>query len=72
MLAWAARTPDILSFEPDFVLQSSSLPNDPGFTSQWGLNNTAIDGYGVIGADMQVSLVNDGPVTIALDSRNPE
>ena len=25
--------------------------------------------YGVFGADMQVSLVNDGPVTILLDSR---
>lgn len=27
---------------------------------------------GVFGADMQVALVNDGPVTLALDSRNPE
>ena len=27
---------------------------------------------GVFGADMQVRLVNDGPVTIAIDSRNPE
>ncbi|OHX14154.1 D-aminoacyl-tRNA deacylase [Chromobacterium sphagni] len=27
---------------------------------------------GVFGADMQVDLVNDGPVTIWLDSRNPE
>ncbi|MBK1681695.1 D-aminoacyl-tRNA deacylase [Rhodocyclus tenuis] len=27
---------------------------------------------GVFGADMQVSLVNDGPVTLTLDSRNPE
>lgn len=27
---------------------------------------------GVFGADMQVHLVNNGPVTIALDSRNPE
>jgi D-tyrosyl-tRNA(Tyr) deacylase len=27
---------------------------------------------GVFGADMQVSLVNDGPVTILLDSRQPE
>lgn len=27
---------------------------------------------GTFGADMQVSLVNDGPVTIAIDSRNPE
>jgi D-tyrosyl-tRNA(Tyr) deacylase len=27
---------------------------------------------GVFGADMQVHLVNAGPVTIAIDSRNPE
>ena len=27
---------------------------------------------GEFGADMQVSLVNDGPVTICMDSRNPE
>jgi D-tyrosyl-tRNA(Tyr) deacylase len=27
---------------------------------------------GVFGADMQVSLVNDGPVTINIDSRQPE
>jgi D-tyrosyl-tRNA(Tyr) deacylase len=27
---------------------------------------------GVFGADMQVSLVNDGPITIWLDSRSPE
>jgi len=27
---------------------------------------------GVFGADMQVSLVNDGPVTIWLDSKSPE
>lgn len=27
---------------------------------------------GVFGADMQVSLVNDGPVTLTIDSRQPE
>ncbi|MBS1230712.1 MAG: D-tyrosyl-tRNA(Tyr) deacylase [Proteobacteria bacterium] len=27
---------------------------------------------GVFGADMQVQLINDGPVTIAIDSRSPE
>jgi D-tyrosyl-tRNA(Tyr) deacylase len=27
---------------------------------------------GVFGADMQVSLVNDGPVTVVVDSRSPE
>jgi len=26
-------------------------------------------GHGVFGADMQVSLINDGPVTIIIDSR---
>jgi D-tyrosyl-tRNA(Tyr) deacylase len=26
---------------------------------------------GVFGADMQVSLCNDGPVTIIIDSKNP-
>ena len=27
---------------------------------------------GVFGADMQVALVNDGPVTLTVDSKNPE
>ncbi len=27
---------------------------------------------GVFGADMQLGLINDGPVTIAIDSKNPE
>ena len=27
---------------------------------------------GVFGADMKVSLINDGPVTLIVDSRNPE
>lgn len=27
---------------------------------------------GRIGAGLQISLVNDGPVTLAIDSRNPE
>ncbi|TXH21940.1 MAG: D-tyrosyl-tRNA(Tyr) deacylase [Chitinophagaceae bacterium] len=29
-------------------------------------------GTGVFGADMKVSLINDGPVTIIIDSKNPE
>ncbi len=27
---------------------------------------------GVFGADMQAALINDGPVTLAIDSKNPE
>lgn len=29
-------------------------------------------GRGIFGADMQVSLINDGPVTIVIDSKNKE
>lgn len=29
-------------------------------------------GTGVFGADMKVALINDGPVTIIIDSKNPE
>ncbi len=36
-----------------------------------GLVGKAV-GRGVFGADMQVGLVNDGPVTVWLDSRAPE
>ena len=35
------------------------------------LHSTPIK-MGVFGADMQVSLVNDGPVTISIDSKNKE
>ncbi|MBY0445467.1 MAG: D-tyrosyl-tRNA(Tyr) deacylase, partial [Burkholderiales bacterium] len=27
---------------------------------------------GIFGADMQVALINDGPITLMLDSKNPE
>jgi len=30
----------VLFAEPNFVLHSDALPNDPSFTSQWGLRNT--------------------------------
>ena len=42
-----------------FVRRSGELPGRRGAT-------------GVCGADMQVSLVNDGPVTIWIDSKNRE
>lgn len=38
VLAWAAGTPG-LSLEPDFVLGSSAVPNDPGLPSQWVMND---------------------------------
>jgi subtilisin family serine protease len=55
VLAWASRQPGLLSFEPDFILHAESLPNDPGFTSQWSLANSASGGYGVVGADIHAT-----------------
>ncbi|MFM7034768.1 MAG: S8 family peptidase [Planctomycetia bacterium] len=59
VLAWATHTAGIASFEPDFVLQGESFPNDSGFTSQWGLNNLAPDNYGLIGADIHATTAWD-------------
>ncbi|MCB1931143.1 MAG: D-tyrosyl-tRNA(Tyr) deacylase [Candidatus Accumulibacter sp.] len=47
----------------------------PLFERFVGRLETALGGRvatGVFGADMQVHLVNDGPVTISIDSRQPE
>ena len=43
-------------------------PNEPGFQLQ-GLLGKPVQS-GVFGADMKVSLVNDGPVTILIDTKN--
>lgn len=55
VLAWVARTPGIISFEPDCILAAASMPTDPGFASQWALANTAVGGYGTFGADIHAT-----------------
>ncbi len=42
------------------------------FIEQMKVNHTHKIASGIFGADMQVSLVNDGPVTILFDSKNKE
>lgn len=59
--AWGRAAPGAIS-QPlfdQFVSRLSALLGRPVPT-------------GVFGADMQVSLTNDGPVTLTIDSRNPE
>jgi subtilisin family serine protease len=51
VLGWAARTPGVAYVEPDFVIASSRVPNDPSFTQLWGLNNTGQSG-GVVDSDI--------------------
>ena len=55
VLRWAEAMPGLLSLEPDFVLRGASLPNDPGFSSQWSVANDALGGFGVAGADIHAT-----------------
>lgn len=59
--SWGRAAPGAVSrpLFDDFVCQLQNLLGRPVPT-------------GVFGADMQVHLVNDGPVTLSLDSKNPE
>ena len=54
----------------NFVLKQH--PGTPGFVAELAPMLAAVIGAGVFGALMQVELVNDGPVTIWLDSRARE
>lgn len=55
----AARPEQAIPLYKDFLLALSRKLNKPVQTGEFG-------------ADMQVSLVNDGPVTIIIDSKNRE
>jgi len=50
---------------------SDAIPLYEAFISQLKTLEISVQ-TGVFGADMQVSLVNDGPVTIQIDSKNKE
>ena len=51
---------------------SVAVPIYESFLLQWE-NETGIEAKaGIFGADMKVGLLNDGPVTIILDSKNKE
>lgn len=49
--SWAARTPGVAFIEPDFVIASRAIPNDPSFGQLWGLHNTGQSG-GTVDADI--------------------
>lgn len=56
---------------PSFIAAARPETADPlyeALVADWRGRGIRVD-TGVFGADMQVSLVNDGPVTILLDSR---
>ena len=60
---------------PSFLKAAAPSKSEPLYQVFCSAMETAISkpiGRGVFGADMKVSLTNDGPVTIWLDSRNRE
>jgi len=60
---------------PSFLRAARPEISEPLYEAFCGLIETQLGkpvGRGVFGADMKVALVNDGPVTIVIDSRNRE
>jgi D-tyrosyl-tRNA(Tyr) deacylase len=60
---------------PSFIRSAKpaiAIPLYESFLSELALLHFTPIKTGVFGADMQVSLVNDGPVTISIDSKNRE
>ena len=60
---------------PSFIKSArpeQAIPLYEYFKSFWLQQTNKEIQSGIFGADMQVSLVNDGPVTIILDSKNRE
>lgn len=49
-----------------------AIPLYEQFKTRLALDLGRAIGSGEFGADMQVSLINDGPVTLLIDSKNPE
>src|SRR3989475_13017900 len=45
------RRPDVLYAEPNWIVDAQVVPNDPSFSSLWGLNNTGQSG-GIPDADI--------------------
>jgi len=44
LIAAAASQGEILYAEPDYILHTTAVPNDPNFSTQWGLKNTSVAG----------------------------
>ena len=60
---------------PSFLRAARPEISEPLYETFCGLIETQLGkpvGRGVFGADMKVALVNDGPVTIVIDSRDRE
>lgn len=51
VLGWASRTGGVAYVEPDFLIRSTVLPNEPSFSSLWGLHNIGQSG-GVTDVDI--------------------
>jgi len=60
---------------PSFIRSAKpeiAIPLYESFLVELALLHSTTIKTGVFGADMQVSLINDGPVTISIDSKNRE
>ncbi len=52
------KDPNVEFAEPNYIVKTSAIPNDPGYSLQWGLNNTGQTG-GTSGADIHAQAAWD-------------
>lgn len=58
LVARLSRRPDVVYAEPNFIIQITQAPDDPGFDQLWGLHNVGqlINGFpGLAGADIHAT-----------------
>lgn len=58
LVARLSRRPDVVYAEPNFIIQITQAPDDPGFDQLWGLHNIGqlINGFpGLSGADIHAT-----------------
>lgn len=64
MVRWAmANIDDVAGIEPNAIFRSTRIPNDPGFSEQWQLENTGQfvpgAGFGTVDADIDAAAAWD-------------
>ena len=65
-------TKKILGLNPHIVIQPNNSTIDDEFISKLKNESGVNVKSGIFGANMQLTIVNDGPVTIIIDSKNKE
>jgi subtilisin family serine protease/subtilase family serine protease len=65
------QDPNVEYAEPNYIITSTAVPNDPRFGEQWGLRNALLPRFGIAGSDIKAPAAwdvhsGDGSVVVAV------